>query len=205
MAAMVTDAANFSWGVSLIIRDHQSAKDLVRRFHDEKDTHERQKIANQLIREMAVHNHTEELVFYPALEDHLPDGKRKADHSREEHLQMKVLLAQLDGKPVTDPDFSQLLGRVVKEFEKHAKEEEEDIIPSLLAKVSKDEWINLANQFSKTKPLVPTHPHPSAPDKPPAETVVGAATTPVDKARDATREFAESPQEQQQQQQHPRK
>ena len=68
-----------------------------------------------------------------------------------------------------------------------------------------EDWVGLGEEFSKTKSMVPTRPHPSAPDRPPMQTVVGGMAAAVDKARDMAREFAESPQEQHQQQQHPRK
>ena len=39
--------------------------------------------------------------------------------------------------------------------------------------IPREELISQGNSFERTKMLVPTHAHPSAPDKPPFETVVG--------------------------------
>lgn len=78
----------------------------------------------------------------------------------------------------------------------HITEEEESDLPALEAglrnsdnaKVSE----SLARSFERTKMFVPTRSHPSAPDKPPFETVVGLMAAPIDKLTDVFRKFPQT-------------
>ncbi|CAG8438457.1 1594_t:CDS:2 [Diversispora eburnea] len=146
--------------ISEIIEDHKIIKNLWQRFEGETNNRESQKIANTIIREIAIHSHCEEIHVYPLLENHLPNGKEVADHNREEHLQIKNDLAKLDGMNVVDSGYKNLFDKVMKEFEKHVEEEENDIYPKFKESISTD----LLNELGE-------NPHPSAPDKPPAETI----------------------------------
>jgi hypothetical protein len=48
---------------------------------------------------------------------------------------------------------------------------------------------SLGDKFERMKMFVPTRAHPSAPNKPPFETLVGLLTMPVDKLRDLFKDF----------------
>ncbi|KAG9307458.1 hypothetical protein G9A89_017288 [Geosiphon pyriformis] len=176
---------------SQLKEDHQIVRDLYQRYLKESSDEERQKIANTIIREVSVHSTTEEIVLYPAFEEALPDGKQFADHSRKEHLDIKKNLYDLDGMKVTDSGYKEKLGATMEEFDKHAKEEEEEKFPQFRKAVSEEKLQELGKKWINTRPLVPTRPHPSAPDKPPAETIAGATQAPIDRLRDAPREFVE--------------
>lgn len=54
-----------------------------------------------------------------------------------------------------------------------------------------EELVSAGKSFDRTKMLVPTHPHPGAPDKPPFENVAGLLALPLDKLRDLFRSFPE--------------
>ncbi|CAG8503097.1 2615_t:CDS:2 [Ambispora leptoticha] len=171
--------------------DHSVVKQLYERFKNENDEHERQKIANTIIREVSIHSATEEIVLYPAFEEYLPNGREFADHARKEHLDIKNVMYELDKMKVSDAGYVPKLDSAMEEFIHHAREEEEDNIPKLQNYLSQEKIQALGKSWHNTRPVVPTRPHPGAPDKPPAETIVGAATAPADKLRDATREFVE--------------
>ncbi|CAG8606829.1 16953_t:CDS:2, partial [Funneliformis caledonium] len=173
------------------IEDHSIIKTLWKRFNDEKDDNERQKIANTLIREISLHSATEEIVLYPLVEKHMDDGKKFADHNREEHLQIKKDAYKLDTMKLHDEGYTDLMSKIMKEFDEHSTDEEENQFPLLKEKVGSEELQKLAAEFEKTRKMVPTRPHPFAPDQPPKETIVGTATAPIDKARDETREFVD--------------
>ncbi|CAG8727471.1 12688_t:CDS:2 [Rhizophagus irregularis] len=151
--------------VSEIIDDHKIIRNLAQRYENENNTDERQKIANTVIREIAVHSACEEINLYPAFERHFTNGKEIADHSREEHLQ---------------------------ELVHHIDEEESDFLPKFKETISQNELESLGASFAKTRVTAPTHPHPSAPDKPPAESLAGMTALPLDKTRDAVRDFVDT-------------
>jgi hypothetical protein len=75
------------------------------------------------------------------------------------------------------------------DLKQHIEEEEEDHLPKLEQSMDKKSSESLARSFHRTKKFVPTRSHPSAPDKPPFETVVGLLTAPIDKLRDAFSKF----------------
>ena len=49
----------------------------------------------------------------------------------------------------------------------------------------------MANSFKRTKMFVPTQSHPSAPAKPPFETVAGLMAAPIDHLKDMFKKFPE--------------
>lgn len=57
--------------------------------------------------------------------------------------------------------------------------------------MSRGELVEAGKKFERTKMFAPTRAHPSAPNKPPFETVVGLITAPLDKLRDVFRTFPE--------------
>ncbi|CAB4422320.1 unnamed protein product [Rhizophagus irregularis] len=178
--------------VSEIIDDHKIIRNLAQRYENENNTDERQKIANTVIREIAVHSACEEINLYPAFEKHFTNGKEIADHSREEHLQVKKDLYKLDSMKVTDNGYHELFGKMLKELVHHIDEEESDFLPKFKETISQNELESLGASFAKTRVTAPTHPHPSAPDKPPAESLAGMTALPLDKTRDAVRDFVDT-------------
>jgi hypothetical protein len=71
----------------------------------------------------------------------------------------------------------------------HIKEEEESDLPALEDALSTDESESMSKSFGRTKMLVPSRSHPSAPNKPPFETAIGLLTAPIDHVADIFRKF----------------
>ena len=64
-------------------------------------------------------------------------------------------------------------------------------MPLLRKNIDEAEGLKLAKSFGRTKAFVPSRSHPSAPSKPPFETVVGLLTAPIDHLGDMLRKFPE--------------
>lgn len=62
-----------------------------------------------------------------------------------------------------DCQFSPLLERLLKDLHTHIEHEANEDMPKLEKILSKDESRELANQFERTKLILPTRSHPSAP------------------------------------------
>jgi hypothetical protein len=77
----------------------------------------------------------------------------------------------------------------MKDLDQHIKEEENDDLPALEKAISVSESQSLAKSFGRTKAFVPSRSHPSAPSKPPFETIVGLLTAPIDHLGDVFRKF----------------
>lgn len=122
----------------------------------------------------------------------LPKGKEMSDHALEEHLEVKKDLKKLDNMAAGSPGFDALLRKIMGELTAHVKEEETDFIPTLQKHASPNDLQEMAKQWYSTQKGACTHPHPSAPDKPPLQTVVNKLGAPLDKARDLMRDFPEA-------------
>lgn len=68
-----------------IIDDHRELDEYYEKILDASDNDTKTRYANLLTWELARHAIGEELIMYPAMEKHIPDGKKLADHDREEH------------------------------------------------------------------------------------------------------------------------
>lgn len=169
--------------------DHRELEAYYNEIMNAKDAETATKWQNQFVWELARHSIAEELVVYPAMEKHLgQEGKALADKDRAEHNQLKLSLAKFQKLNATDPSFKTTLEVLYKDLKGHIAEEEEHDLPKLEAAIKSDTE-KMAASFERTKMFVPTRSHPSAPDKPPFETVVGLMTAPLDKLLDAFHKF----------------
>ncbi|WVQ99804.1 hypothetical protein IAU59_006946 [Kwoniella sp. CBS 9459] len=132
---------------------------------------------------------SEELVVYPAMEKYLQNGKQMADKDRQEHQEAKELLYKFQQLTPDNAEFESTLKKLMSELKDHIKGEEEDDLPQLEKALPTGESSDLAANFQRTKKFVPTRSHPSAPDKPPFETVAGLLAAPMDKLGDLFRRF----------------
>ncbi|KAF6742562.1 HHE domain-containing protein [Ephemerocybe angulata] len=154
--------------------------------------------ANQLTWEIARHSIGEELVVYPLLEEAMGEkGHQMAEHDRADHQVVKNGLKKIESLKVGSAEFNQILSTIMSELMEHIKTEEEQDFPQLESAIGYEKSVNVAKSFERTKHFVPTRSHPSAPNKPPFETLAGLLAAPLDKLRDA---FSKFPSEQEKQQ-----
>ncbi|KAJ3008817.1 hypothetical protein HKX48_008324 [Thoreauomyces humboldtii] len=152
------------------------------------DPIEQAKWGNQLIWEVARHSVAEEIVVYPSLRL-LPNGHHVHHQALVQHQQIKDDLHILDRMSKLDATYPNQLAKVMRDLDHHFKEEERVELPKLADHLSKEESGRMRKEFERMKRLVPTRPHPSAPDKPPFETVAGLLAAPLDKIKDMFRSF----------------
>lgn len=160
------------------------------RAKEQGDTDAQARWARQLTWEVARHSAGEELVVYPLFEKYMGDeGKNMADEDRADHQKVKELLYHFESLSAGSPEYDDTLARVVAELRTHISAEESQDLPALESHLSPEESREVATSFSRTKMLVPTRAHPSAPDKPPFETLAGLMAAPMDKLKDALSKF----------------
>ncbi|KAF7332763.1 Hhe domain protein [Mycena kentingensis (nom. inval.)] len=132
--------------------------------------------ARQLTWELARHSIAEEIVVYPLMEKLLGDvGKKLAAHDREEHQAVK-----------------ELIGPMMMDLMHHIEGEENNDLPQLEAELdyrNDQSTHEVVSDFLRTKQFVPTRSHPSAPARPPFETLAGLLAAPMDKLKDAFAKF----------------
>ncbi|MFP5318748.1 MAG: hemerythrin domain-containing protein [Acidimicrobiia bacterium] len=150
-------------------------------------------LAQQIITLLSQHDAIETQFLYPELRG-LGDaqGEQLADHSLDEHQQVRELLSSVDGEDVRDESVYSTLSRCIADVMAHVAEEEQQIFP-LLVGISTPERLNeLGQEMTAALKMAPTHPHPTTPNNKAGATVAGAVTGLVDKARDALRDAGRS-------------
>lgn len=172
-----------------IVHDHKELDEFYNNIINATDADTKVRWQNQFVWELARHSIGEELVVYPAMEKHLPNGKEMADKDRQEHLRVKELLNEFQKLQPTHAEFEPKLKSLMSILSEHIREEEKQDLPALEKVLQKSDSEEMANSFHRTKKFVPTRSHPNAPDKPPFETVVGLMTAPGDKLADMFRKF----------------
>ncbi|KAF3914695.1 hypothetical protein AA313_de0206238 [Arthrobotrys entomopaga] len=173
-----------------IIEDHEELLDYYQKIMSANDEETMTRYQNLFTWELARHSIGEELVVYPAFEKLLGQkGKEMADKDREEHTVIKKQLYDFQGLKASDPNFKPTLEKLYKDLKEHMEEEERDDLPALEKQLDSDTSGSYARSFERTKKFAPTRSHPSAPDKPPFETVAGLMAAPMDKLADMFRKF----------------
>jgi len=171
-------------GLDVLIDDHRTADRLFTQLtagSAETD------VVQEIIQELSVHAAVEEQVLYPLVRREVPGGEDLAEHSLEEHQEVKDTLATIESLDPSSPQRGQLLQQLVSSVREHVDEEENDLFPRLRASVPAEQLQQMAGAIEKAKTMAPTHPHPKAPSTPPGNVVAGAAAAVMDKARDALR------------------
>lgn len=176
----------------LIKHDHTELEAYYNKIKSAKTDDDKVKWQNQFVWELARHSVAEEIVVYPAMEKYLPNGQDMAEKDRSEHQIVKEKLYEFQKMKASDPDFIPAIDSLWETLSQHIKEEERDDLPALEQAIDADASKSLGNSFARTKHFVPTHSHPSAPNRPPYETAAGLLATPMDKLMDLFKKFPSS-------------
>lgn len=83
-----------------------------------------------------------------------------------------------------DPEFWPVLDTLMDTLHHHIEHEKEEDMPRLEGILSREESQELAKQFQRTKAIVPTRSHPSAPTSYYFETLAALLAAPIDRFRD---------------------
>jgi len=86
-------------------------------------------------------------------------------------------------------DFLSLFDHLLEDLHTHIEHEKKEDMPRLEKLLSREESRDLANQFERTKIILPTRSHPSAPNRPYFENLAAMLAAPMDKFADLLRAF----------------
>jgi hemerythrin-like domain-containing protein len=171
--------------VSVLVKDHNEMKEFFGQLEATSDAKQRRDIADRLTAEVVRHSVAEEMFLYPAARKVLSNGDALVDEELQEHAEAEQLLKQWEGMDGDDPEFMTVYGKIKEGLLHHIDEEEEPkLFPEMQQALSHDEQEQLGQRITMAKKLAPTRPHPSAPDKPPMDVLVGVPTGIVDRIRD---------------------
>lgn len=99
-------------------------------------------------------------------------------------------MKELEGLSRDDVSFMPKMKTMMSNLENHMEHEEKEDLLRFRDSVTEHDRVSYGKSFERRKMIVPTRPHPSAPDKYPTfETLVGLLTAPLDKFRDLFRDY----------------
>lgn len=172
--------------IAVLIEDHREVEQM---FSDLEsgtgDAEHRRQMANAVIAELVRHSVAEEEYLYPVTRDVLPDGDHIADEEIREHAGAERTMKEIEGVDATDARFDELLGSLMAEIRHHIAEEENMLFPRLREACSSERLMELGRKVEMAKKMAPTRPHPSAPDTPPWDKLLGPGVGLIDRVRDA--------------------
>ena len=176
--------------LTLLKNDHAHVETLFRKFEATSDraTKTRRRLVDQIITALSVHAAIEEQLFYPALRDEVPEVDPDVLEALEEHHIVKWQLHELEDSDAADERFGAKVTVLIEHVRHHVDEEEKVLFPQVRRVVSRSERVELGSRLAEAKSTAPTHPHPRAPQTPPANLVVGAAAGLADRAHDLGKE-----------------
>ena len=94
---------------------------------------DRKAIAMKICAELTVHAQIEEEIFYPALQEAVPDTAGLLKEAQAEHQQAKDLIAQIQGLGAADAAMDALVAKLNVAIEHHVKEERDELFPKAKA------------------------------------------------------------------------
>ncbi|MBG9387604.1 hemerythrin domain-containing protein [Caenimonas aquaedulcis] len=118
------------------------------------DAAERTALAMKICEELTVHAAIEEEIFYPALEDALPETSDLMEEAREEHQEAKDMIAQIQAMGEAGPEMDDLVAELNRAIEHHVKEERDEIFPK--AKGAGLDLADLAQQMRERQQALQT-------------------------------------------------
>jgi len=174
--------------ITLLKQDHKTVEKLFKQFEKSTQPAQQRKLARQVIEELSVHAAIEEMVFYPAVRDRVPDAEDMVLEALEEHHVVKWVLSELDDMKPDHERFKAKMSVLIESVRHHVKEEESELFPDVRKEIKRKELAELGDALEKAKKTAPKRPHPRAPDTPPGNLLVGPTAGVVDKAKARVKE-----------------
>lgn len=175
--------------IEILIHDHREVESMFAELEslhgvDSPDGQQRRKdLAERVTIELVRHSVAEEAEVYPAVKKKISDAE--AEHARHEHAEAEETMKRLERLQPDDPEFDVQLALLMREIREHVAEEEGEMFPHMRRVLSTEELLDLGRRVESTKKLAPTRPHPSLPDEPPADKILGPVVGLLDRMRDA--------------------
>lgn len=165
-----------------LVHDHRAVLGMLEQF-ERGEVGPMSPTVDSIVRELAIHAGSEELVIYPAAEAAIPGGENIQSQLLMEHQIVKDLLAQIEKADAAER--VPLLTAVAAYVRAHVEHEEVELFPRLRRYASEQQLQDMGAALEKTKRIAPTHPHPHAPRVPPANAIADGAAAVLDRVRDA--------------------
>ena len=172
--------------VDILVTDHNEVEKAFTEYERGGLADERRRnLVDHIITELVRHSVAEEQYLYPAAREVLPDGNKLADEEVKEHAEAEKVMKQLESLDPSESEFDRLTRQLISDIRHHVSEEEGELFPRLQQACTSEQLMDLGKKISMAKQSAPTRPHPSAPDKPPANMILAPGAGMIDRMRDA--------------------
>lgn|SRR5258707_822558 len=175
----------------VLAKDHAEVKQMLAELEagpaaatTSKDLSMRKKMVEQLVIEESKHEAVEEMYFWPAVREKLPDGDKLAGTAIGQEQEGKEVLDKLDKLDVSDAGFEKLVTKFIEAGRTHISYEETQVWPSLRNALSAEEASEIGTKIEQGKKTAPSRPHPHTPPSPGVLKAAGPLAAAADRARD---------------------
>jgi hemerythrin superfamily protein len=137
----------------LLKQDHDEVRGLFRQLESagEKAHNQKQRIVEQVFRELQAHTQIEEEIFYPAFKAATGDeGEEMVGESLQEHHVVDVLMEEMQALEPDNPEWEAKFTVLMENVEHHAEEEEKEMFPKA-EKTLADQLDDLGAQMEQRK------------------------------------------------------
>jgi hemerythrin superfamily protein len=176
--------------ISLLEKDHRNVEAIFQELVELKggeSPKRKRELCEKLVRELSIHSAIEEMIFYPEVKKNVAAAKELVLESLEEHNVIKWELDALQSMKIGDERLDAKIKVLRDAVMHHVVAEENDLFPKVRQAVQASILNDIGKRLEQVKRIAPTHPHPRAPNKPPANVVIGMGASVMDRAMDAVR------------------
>lgn len=133
-------------------KDHQKVKDLIAEIEglDSSKIESRDKLFNQLKKEIIIHSKAEEKVFYQPLREE-PETKDEIPHAKKEHAEVEEMLTRLSDDSLNGAAWDQLFKSMTEALFHHIEEEEGELFREAKKELSSEEELKMEERMIKEK------------------------------------------------------
>ena len=170
--------------IELLEHDHREVEEMFAEFEQTTDPKEKEALRDKVVIELVRHSEAEEQAVYPMIRKVIDNGDQIVENEIDEHSKAERIMKELDRMKADDPQFGVLMQQLMAAIKEHVQEEENDVFPQFRTRVEREELQKLGKKVEALKKVVPTHPHPMAPDHPPFNALLSPGAGLVDRLRD---------------------
>jgi hypothetical protein len=166
-------------------RDHVRLDNLLGRL-GETPPGERDPVLRAIYRLVFPHAFAEEAVLWPVIRRVLPEGHALTLKVEQEHQEINVLVTRLEGMEPGSAAHQEVLTQMVETLRQDVRDEEDELLPSLQAKLSGAQLRLLGVAWEAVRWIAPTRAHPIVARRPPGNWLSALPLAIIDRCRDAT-------------------
>lgn len=171
--------------IEALRHDHDEIREMLAQL-DTATGEQRRDLFQRLLSELVRHEVAEEEILRPVSKRDA--GEEIANARVREESRAEELLKEMEKLDPAGAEFTTKLATLHQEVESHASAEETQEFPQVQAKESPERLEKMARVYEAAKMAAPTRPHPSTPNTPIANMMIGPFAAVVDRARDAVRD-----------------